>query len=269
MVRRPKRPSRSWWSSGLALAIVASAACRIPPPDPPEAPPLAPRSGSAFQSADTRALQDDAFANPGLLWRDRGEALFDTRAGASGRSCRDCHADGLVASATRFPRVDPERGGLVNLEMAIRDCRSDRQHAQPLAWESDELLALTTFVASRSNGLPYDVEVTGAAAEHWRRGRDYFYTRVGQLNLACHHCHERNVGKRLRGDTISQGQPVGYPAYRFEWQAVGSLHRRLQFCNAGVRAAPKPHGDPTYLSLELYLAWRAGDLAFETPAVRR
>ncbi|MEO1119422.1 MAG: sulfur oxidation c-type cytochrome SoxA, partial [Pseudomonadota bacterium] len=62
---------------------------------------------------------------------------------------------------------------------------------------------------------------------------------------------------------------VGYPAYRFEWQSLGSLHRRLQFCNAGVRAETLPGGHPTYLDLELYLAWRAGNLPLEAPAVRR
>ena len=158
---------------------------------------------------------------------------------------------------------------MLNVERAINRCRTSRQALDALAWESEPLLALTAFVASQSNGMPYDVRIDGPARPHWEAGRRYFYARRGQLNLACHHCHERNVGRRLRGDTISQGQPVGYPAYRLEWESMGSLHRRLQFCNAGVRAEPYPGGHPVYLDLELYLAWRAGALPFETPAVRR
>lgn len=253
---------RCWWLSGVAALIAGCGGRALPEPPPPV-------SGAAFQTAETRSLQGDEFANPGLLWVDRGKALFAEPAGRSGRACAGCHADGLRGAATRLPRYDAEVGGLVNLERAINRCRSERQQAEPLDWESETLLSLTAFVAAQSRGLPYDVDITGPARAHWEAGRRYFYTRLGQLNLACHHCHERNVGNRLRGDTISQGQPGGYPAYRFEWQSLGSLHRRLQFCNAGVRAEPLRGGDPTYLDLELYLAWRAGGLPLEAPAVRR
>ena len=255
---------RCAWISLIAL-LAAGCGGRIGAPDPPPAP----LSGYAYQSEATRALQDDPFANPGLLWVDRGRALFEAPAGARGRACAGCHADGLSGAAARLPRVDPDTGDLLNVELAINRCRTGRQGLPALAWESEPLLALTAFVASRSNGMPFDVRIDGAARPHWEAGRRYFYARRGQLNLACHHCHERNVGRKLRGDTISQGQPVGYPAYRFEWESLGSLHRRLQFCNAGVRAQPYAGGHPVYLDLELYLAWRAGNLPFETPAVRR
>jgi hypothetical protein len=40
---------------------------------------------------------------------------------------------------------------------------------------------------------------------HFKRGRDLFNTRIGQINLACTHCHDRNFGRKLLNDTISQG----------------------------------------------------------------
>jgi sulfur-oxidizing protein SoxA len=73
----------------------------------------------------------------------------------------------------------------------------------------------------------------------------------------------------LRGDTISHGVGTGYPAYRLEWNDVGSLHRRLRACSLGVRAIQFDYGSPEYLNLELYLAWRARGLPIETPAIRR
>jgi sulfur-oxidizing protein SoxA len=92
---------------------------------------------------------------------------------------------------------------------------------------------------------------------------------MGQLNLACAHCHEKNWGRTLLAERLSQGHPNGYPIYRLEWQAVGSLERRLRSCLAGVRAEVLPYGAPEYADLALFLAWRAQGLPIETPGVRR
>ena len=51
------------------------------------------RSGYAFQAPDTQALQDDPFANPGLLWVDEGRDLWRRPEGSSGEACADCHRD--------------------------------------------------------------------------------------------------------------------------------------------------------------------------------
>jgi sulfur-oxidizing protein SoxA len=89
------------------------------------------------------------------------------------------------------------------------------------------------------------------------------------MHLACTHCHDQNYGKRLYNETISQGHGTAFPAYRLEWQTLGSLQRRLRASLLGVRAVnPKP-GAPELTDLELYLAWRASGLPIESPGVRR
>ena len=103
----------------------------------------------------------------------------------------------------------------------------------------------------------------------WEKGRDLYFTRIGQMNMACTGCHDANWGKRLYAETISQGHPTGWPAYRNEWQHPGTLERRLRACFFGVRAELPPYGDPDMIALELYLAWRAQGLAMEAPGVRR
>tara|TARA_R110000782_G_scaffold66564_4_gene134925 strand:+ start:10848 stop:11630 length:783 start_codon:yes stop_codon:yes gene_type:complete len=226
------------------------------------------RSGYTFLTAETQAMQDDSFANPGYLWVDRGAALFEDRLGDA-PSCASCHSAGLTGVAATYPAIDEASGDLLNLEGRINQCRIRHQNLPPLDYESDDLLALTAFVASQSAGIPVAVSIDGAAAPHYRNGRDYFFTRRGQFNLSCHQCHDENWGKRLRGDTISQGHGNGFPAYRLEWQTLGSLQRRIRDCDAGVRAEPKAFGDPTYIDLELYLSTRASGLNLESPAIRR
>ncbi len=226
------------------------------------------RSGYEFQSSATQALQDDDFANPGMLWVDRGMEYW--RSGD--RACKDCHGDAVATMtgvAARYPVYDPHTRQLMNLEGRINRCRTDQQKLPRLSYESDELLSLTAYVAHQSRGMPIAPDIDGPARPFFEAGRAYFHQRVGQMNLACHQCHERSVGLMLRGDRLSEGQATGYPAYRLEWQSLGSLHRRLRFCNTGVRAEPFAYGAPEYVNLELYLAWRAQGLPMETPAVRR
>ncbi|MEQ8818596.1 MAG: sulfur oxidation c-type cytochrome SoxA [Thalassobaculum sp.] len=229
-------------------------------------------SGTSYLSEGLRTQQLDEAANPGMLWVGEGARLWELPQGPAGRSCTSCHgaaADAMRGVATRYPAVDAPSGDLLNLEGRINRCRTRHQEAEAFAYESDELLGLTAFVARQSLGMPVRVETGGAAAPHYDAGRAFFHRRQGQLNLSCAHCHVDNAGRPLRGDTISHGLANGYPAYRLEWQALGSLHRRLRSCSFGVRAVQHGYGSPQYLALELYLAARAEGVPVETPAIRR
>lgn len=250
--------------------MVVLAACGAPPEETNSAL-LTPDeivSGSVFLTDETRALQSDDFANPGFLWVDRGEALF-SKAPTTGPACVSCHEDGLRGVSATYPSYDHETGTVLNIEGRINLCRKKHQVAPSLEYESDELLSLTAYVAYQSRGLPVSVDPTGPSKTTFEVGERYFRTRRGQFNLSCQQCHTENWGKRLRGDTLSQGHGNGFPAYRLEWQSMGSLHRRLGDCDIGVRAEPLPYGDPVYIAVELYLAARAKSLEVESPAVRR
>lgn len=228
--------------------------------------------GRDFQSTETRQLEADEAANPGYLWLEDGRKLWRLPAGDANRSCESCHGaseEALAGVAARYPRVDVGTGKLVNIEGQINICRVTRQRAPAFRPESPELLGLTVLVTHRSRGMPRKVVIDGPAASAFAQGRTLWMTRQGQLDLACSQCHDDNVGKSLRGDRISQGQSDGWPAYRLEWQSLGSLHRRLRACNLGVRAEVLDYGADDYLALELYLAWRGGSLPISSPGIRR
>jgi sulfur-oxidizing protein SoxA len=172
-----------------------------------------------------------------MLWVDQGAKLFAQR-------CASCH-DSLKGVAARYPRVVD--GRILTLEEKIRQ-------KGPLAYESDELLALTAYVAHQSRGMPIQIDVADADL---LRGRTAYLRRRGQMNLACTHCHDAHAGMKLGAETISQGQPNGYPAYRLEWQKMGSLSRRIRSCMLGLHAELPPFGSELLLELELYLGARA------------
>jgi sulfur-oxidizing protein SoxA len=232
--------------------------------------PVPAKNGSAFQSPDIRALQSDDFANPMALWVERGKAYWSRP--YQGRSCAGCHGDAassMKGVATRYPKYDAGAGTVIDLARRINGCVVGGIGAPKLAPESDDLLGLEAYLAMQSRGMPMNVSIEGPAHATWEKGRDLYFTRIGQLNMACTGCHDASWGKTLLAETVSQGQPTGWPAYRLEWQRPGSLQRRLRACFNGVRAAMPPFGSPDLVALELYLAWRAQGLPMESPAVRR
>ncbi|MCC7016241.1 MAG: sulfur oxidation c-type cytochrome SoxA [Rhodospirillales bacterium] len=215
-------------------------------------------------------MQDDDTSNPGMLWVLEGEALWSTKAGPDGRACADCHGAAersMKGVAARHPAYDAGRGKPVDLAGRVEICRVERQRLPPLEPDAKESLALTAWIARQSRGMPIAIDER-ALAPLIETGRKLFTSRQGQLDLSCAHCHETYWGRKLAGLPLSQGQPTGYPLYRLEWQAFGSLRRRLRNCLFGIRAEYYPPGAPEYLALETYLMWRARGMSMESPAVR-
>ena len=262
------------WALLAMLVVLPAAAAELPPLDPAMAGYVAgdKRSGYTFAEPETRAMQDDDFANPGFLWVDKGSALWSKVEGEAGKSCAACHGDAaasMKAAGTTYPKFLASAGKPINLEQRINLCRTGAMKAAAYKYESDELLSLTTFVKFQSRGQPVDVRIDGPAAPFFAKGKEFYEQRRGMSDLACAHCHERMAGGHIRAELLSQGQTNGFPTYRLKWQKLGSLHRRLAGCNEEIRAEPYPLGSDEYVNLELYLAWRANGLPVETPSVRK
>jgi sulfur-oxidizing protein SoxA len=248
------------------LAALAAAASAIAA----EIPLAERRSSYDLLSPETKAMQDDDLSNPGMLWALEGETAWERKTGEASKSCADCHRDAketMKGVAARYPAFDGKRNAPVDLEGRINICRTEQQKAPAFPFENRELLALSTYVARQSRGLPIesnDPKLTPFIDQ----GRALFEARQGQLNLACSQCHDDNFGQKLAGIPMPQAHPTGYPVYRLEWQTVGSLQRRLRNCMIGMRAEFYPYGAPEYVALEAYLMWRARGMPMESPAVR-
>jgi sulfur-oxidizing protein SoxA len=229
------------------------------------------RSGFDFMGPSTQAMQKDDSLNPAMLWVQEGESLWRQPAGQGGKACVACHAaasSSMRGVAARYPAFDERLSRPLTLSQRINQCRQHHQQAAPLRAESQELLSLESYVALQSRGLPVAPPADGRLASFRQRGEQRFLQRMGQLNLSCAQCHDNNAGGRLGSSLIPQAHPTGYPVYRLEWQALGSLQRRLRGCMSGVRAEPFAYGAQELVELELYLAARATGMPLESPAVR-
>ena len=142
-------------------------------------------------SRDNKAMQDDDTSNPGMLAVLDGEALWETKAGGSGKSCADCHGDAKTSMkgvAARYPAFDAASGRPVNIEQRINLSRQQDQKAQPFAYESKEMLALSAYLGLQSRGEPVAAHDDPRLAPFIEKGRAAFNQRQGQLNLSCGQC---------------------------------------------------------------------------------
>lgn len=227
------------------------------------------RSGYQDMGAALQKMQDDDSANPGMLFVQLGQQLWERPAGVAGKACADCHAIAdMKGVAVRYPAIARNGHKPLDLEGRIGLCRSEHQKAEPLALESRELLSLAAYVARQSRGMPIAPPDDPRLASFREQGEAIYQRRQGQLNLSCAICHDDNAGKKLAGVTIPEAHPTGYPIYRLEWQALGSLRRRLRNCLVGIRAEAYPSDAVEYVALEIYLMGRAKGMVFEAPGVR-
>lgn len=228
-------------------------------------------SGWLFRTPETQALAADDFENPAMISAQFGEELWSTKDGAAGKSCADCHGDAsesMKGLKAQMPKWNAAKDTLFTLEDHINWSREEHQQAEPWKWESQEMLAMTAYIGLQSRGMPVKVKIDGPEHAWWEKGKELYYTRVGQLDMACAHCHEQNYGNMIRADHLSQGHSNGFPVYRLKWQGIGSLHRRFKGCMDNIRATPYARGSDEFTALELYLAWRGEGLSVETPALR-
>ena len=228
------------------------------------------RSGFDDMSAALQSLQLDDTQNPGMLWVNEGETLWLRRA-ANGSSCAGCHGaggDSVASAAARHPVFDAEKQRPLTLAGRIDRCRQRHLGLPGEGADGAEVLALAAWLANRARGLPIEAPNDARLAPWLERGEALWRRRMGQLDLACHLCHDERAGARLGGAMIPQGHPTGYPTYRLEWQTLGSLQRRIRGCLVGVRAEPFDADADESLALEVWLRRRAAGMRIEGVAVR-
>ena len=202
---------------------------------------------------------------------EEGEEAFDTPF-ANGKGYADCFENGGIGIKQNYPRYDVDSGEIITLEWAINQCRTDNGE-EPLPWRTGELAAISAYMAYTSRGKKMSVVIPDdpRALEAYESGKEYYYTRRGQLEFACENCHMQSAGSLLRADRLSGmlGQATHWPVYRSKWGETGTLHKRFKECNIQVRAKPYEAQSQVYRELEFFLSYMSNDMEMNGPASRR
>ncbi len=228
-------------------------------------------SGWRFALKETQDMVLDDFDNPAFPAVELGATLWETVDGSEGKSCSTCHNDAetsMKGVRAAMPKWDAEKNRPQTMETQINECRTERMGAKEWKFDSAQMLGMNAYVGLQSRGMPVAVKTDGPIAEWMEKGKEIYYTRVGQLNMACANCHEENYGTMIRANHLSQGQINGFPVYRLKWGGLGSTHRRFKGCMKNIRAKPYKVGSDEFVALEAYLASRGNGLSVETPSIR-
>lgn len=227
-------------------------------------------SGWHFRGTETRAMQADDFDNPGMIFVEQAEEVWNTVDGSEGKSCASCHEGSESMAGVRpvYPKYNEAAGEVRTLEMQINDCRENRMGAEKWKYTGGDMVNMTALISSVSRGMPVNVAIDGPAQSTWEAGKELYYTRTGQLELACANCHEDNYGNMIRADHLSQGQINGFPVYRLKNTKLNAAHARFKGCIRDTRAETYSPGSPEFIALELYVASRGNGLSVEGPSIR-
>jgi L-cysteine S-thiosulfotransferase len=201
---------------------------------------------------------------------DMGKEMFATPF-KNGKSYADCFANGGIGIRQNYPYFDDKEGKVVTLELALNRCRQANGEA-PFSYVKDEMAALTAYMAFTSRGKPFDIKIPNdpRALEAFETGKQYFYTRRGQLNFSCASCHVQNPGERIRAEILAPALGIlnAMPIYRSEWGGMGTISRRFTTCNVQTRGVPLDPQSEEYRDLEYYLSYVSNGLPISGPGAR-
>lgn len=236
-------------------------------------------------------LQEDPWSNPGLLDADRGEALWSTPRGPNDTTLELCDlgkGPGIVEGAfAQLPRYFADADQVMDVETRLLWCmeklqgfaRADlvKKPHPPGGQPVKELGAITTFVASKSNGMKFS-----AAFDHPREreavalGAALFVRRSGPSDFACTSCHGEE-GKRIRLQNLpylsspeAARKVVGeWPAYRVSATHVMTMQHRLYDCYWQMRMPELQLGSEASVALISYLVKQAEGGDISAPTIKR
>jgi L-cysteine S-thiosulfotransferase len=236
-------------------------------------------------------LKADPWSNPGLLDADRGEGLWKEKRGPNQVSLEGCdlgkgpgQVDGAFAE---LPRYFQDADRVMDLESRLLWCMQKLQGFDPVQLvkrpyskanqSGTELEALTTFIASKSQGATFAPRL-----EHPKEraalglGEALFFRRQGPMDFACATCHG-DSGKRIRLQGLpylskpeEARQVVGeWPAYRVSQGTVMTPQHRLADCYWQMRLPLIDYGSDVTVALTMYLVNQAKGGAITAPGLKR
>lgn len=195
---------------------------------------------------------------------------------ADGGHFADCFADGARGAAAFYPKVADD-GSVITFEKALNQCLA-KHSEKPLAYGDMQAMGVLSLYARKlSDGSRVNIVVKSPAEQAaFERGKTLYYTRHGQLDMACASCHTQQAGKTLRSEELSPviGQTTHFPVFRPNKESatlsVVSLQKRYEGCQANVKVAkPFKAGSPELNDLEYFHTLMSNGLPLRSGAFRK
>jgi sulfur-oxidizing protein SoxA len=201
---------------------------------------------------------------------DKGKEMF-AKPFKNGKTYGDCFPNKGIGIRQNYPYFDTHSGKVITLDVALNQCR-EANGEKPFNYSKDDMAALTAYMAFTSRGKPMSIKIPDdpRALAAYNRGKEYFYTRRGQLNFSCASCHAQSAGDHIRTEVLAPALGImnAMPIYRSAWGGMGTVSRRLRSCNSQVRGVPLKAEDDEYRNVEYFLSYMANGLPISGPGAR-
>jgi sulfur-oxidizing protein SoxA len=202
---------------------------------------------------------------------EQGQELWE-EVFADGNTYTDCFAEPVAEIRPLYPRFDTNRNTVVTLETAINYCRS--MHNEPeLDYAKPEITAITAYLAFAARGNKLDIRVGDdpRALAAYEAGKQFYYTKRGQLNFSCVDCHGISSGLYARADRLSAslGHPTHFPVYRSKFGRMLSIHERFSGCVFDIRAKTFALQSEEFRNLEYFLTYMSNGFEVNGPGARK
>lgn len=245
------------------------------------------QDASADAIAKYREMLQDG--NPAELFEMKGEELWTQKRGPKNASLEKCDlgkGPGVIKGAfVELPRYFADTGRVQDLEMRLITCMETLQgfKADDLVkasygkGESANLIAITTYVATASKGMPFNLPQSRAEEKNmYEVGKRLFFARGGPHDFSCAACHGEE-GKRIRLQDLPKlstnpGNGIGFaawPAYRVSNAQLWTMQKRLNDCYRQQRFPEPKFGSDVTMALAVYMGVNAKGAESAVPAIKR
>lgn len=226
--------------------------------------------GALAYEPDAKSQYDAIMEFPPFLnFLEQGKSLWETpfKNGKNYASCFKNNAKNILGN---YPYFDEKLKKVVTFEMALNICR-EKNNEPAYDYENKDFLNLIAYSRTLSDGSKVNIQVKSKEAlKAFNKGKEYFYTRRGQMNFACYHCHVNYFGEKIRSELLSPviGQTTHWPVFRGGDQLF-TLQIRYQNCNKQTRAEPAKLGSEDYNNLEYFHSYMSNGLELKSSVFRK
>lgn len=239
--------------------------------------------------AEYRKMLEDG--NPAELFEMKGEELWKQKRGPKNATLEQCDlgkGPGVLKGAfVEMPRFFKDTGKVMDLETRLIHCmvtlqgfsEAELYKAAPNIGrgEGANLVAITTYVATQSKGLRFNLPVSQPQEKAmYEVGKRLFFQRGGPHDFSCASCHGED-GKRIRLQdlpnlTKNPGDGIGFaawPAYRVSNAQMWTMQKRLNDCYRQQRFPEPKFGSDATIALGVYMGVNAKGAESIVPAIKR
>ena len=228
-------------------------------------------NGALMVSPDAKSQFDSIMEFPPFQGEiDKGRTLWE-KPFTNGRTFAACFPNGGRNIAGNFPYFDAASDKVVTFEMAINRCLRENGEREYEFGNRETMGVLTAYARTLSDGMRMNIVVDGPSAQRrYLAGREFYYRRIGQLNLSCGSCHVTYAGNYFRDEIISPaiGQATHFPVFR-AGDNLHTLHLRYQRCMEAMRAVPFSAGSQEFNDLEYFHSYLSNGLPMRSSVYRK